>query len=227
MRGCYAIEVDYAKWMHERLRIVLGTGLMCRSLAAPKSTTWCYDPRRRSWSMLKSLPQRTAMTGFFTSQGWLLGKSLQELENRLGYGAGRLTTAGAAVYGFTRVPENSEFELAGYTNSSGGMRPDPSWVEADRAAAQYHANTGLPDSETVRKNAARASMSVIGDNRLVKVVPLSDGVSFPPGAGIPQWKLSELSAQRGTMHGELLFLINPGERYPRPNEVRVGRTTSG
>lgn len=131
--------------------------------------------------MAQTLPQQRPMTGLFTSQGWLLGKSLHDLEKLLGYGDGRLSTAGAAVYGFTRVPENSEFELAGYTNSSGGMQPDPKWVQADRAAAKYHAATGIPDSETVRKNAARASMTIKGDNRLVKVVPLIGGDAFPPG----------------------------------------------
>jgi hypothetical protein len=99
------------------------------------------------------------MRGFFTSQRWLLGKRLKDLEALLGYGGGRLTSAGAAVYGFTRIPINSEFELGGYTNSSGGMRPDPHWVQADRSAAKYYANTGLLDSDTVRKNMARASMT--------------------------------------------------------------------
>jgi hypothetical protein len=92
--------------------------------------------------MDKVLPQQRAMAGFFTSQGWLLGRSLQELEKLLGYAVGRLTTAGAAVYGFTRVPENAEFELAGYTNSSGGMPFDPRWAQADRDAAKYHTWTG-------------------------------------------------------------------------------------
>ena len=118
--------------------------------------------------MAQALPQQRPMRGFFTSQGWLLGKSLQELERLVGYGAGRLSTAGAAVYGFTRVPGNSEFELGGYTNSSGGIQPDPKWIQADLAAAKYHAATGLPESETVRKNAARARMTVQGDNRLVR-----------------------------------------------------------
>jgi hypothetical protein len=166
------------------------------------------------------------MAGFFTSQGWLLGRSLQELEKLLGYAVGRLTTAGAAVYGFTRVPENAEFELAGYTNSSGGMPSDPNWAQADRDAAKYHTNTGLHDSETIRKNAARASMSVKGVNRLVKVMPMIDGDSFPPGAGIPQWKVSKLAAHQGMLKGQLLFVISPGESYPRANESRVRGATS-
>ena len=76
------------------------------------------------------------------------------------------------------------------------MPPDPKWVRADRAAARYHAATGLPDSETVRKNAARVSMTVKGDNRLVKVVPLIGGDAFPPGLEFrsgrcPKWPLNE------------------------------------
>jgi hypothetical protein len=64
-------------------------------------------------------------------------------------------------------------------------------------------------------------MSVRGVNRLVKVVPLIDGHSFPPGAGIPQWKVSKLAAHQGTLQGDLLFVINPGEIYPRANDSRV------
>jgi hypothetical protein len=173
------------------------------------------------------LPQQRPMRGFFTSQRWLLGKRLKELETLLGYGGGRLTSAGAAVYGFMRVPTNSEFELGGFTNSSGGMRPDPGWVQADRAAARYYASTGLLDSDSVRKNLARASMTPRGDDRLVKVVPLIDGQSFPPGAGIPQWKVSELAARQGTLMGELLFVINGGESYPRADELRARSASSG
>ncbi len=171
--------------------------------------------------MERSLPLQRPMTGFFTSQRFLLGRDLRDLEKLLGYGAGRLTTAGAAVYGFTRVPNNWEFELEGYTNSSGGLQPDPDWVRAERASARYYAVTGLPDSTTVRKNGARADMSAKCDGRLVKIVPLIDGDSYPPGRGIPQWRVSNLAAQQGTLKGELLFVIHPGERYPRANEFRV------
>ena len=56
---------------------------------------------------------------FFTSEKWFRGRSLSEIEVLVGYRAGRLSTLGASVYGFTQVPDYWEFELAGYTNVSG------------------------------------------------------------------------------------------------------------
>jgi hypothetical protein len=156
------------------------------------------------------------LRGFFTSQKWLLGKTLSEIELLVGYRPGRLSTLGVSVYGFTRVPENWEFEVTGYTNVSGGMTMDPAWVAADRNAAAYYAKFGMRSSETVLKDNARASMMISGRNRLIKVKPLLDDPfdPYPPGQGIPQWHVSKIAAERGTLHGELLVVVKPGERYP-------------
>jgi hypothetical protein len=156
------------------------------------------------------------LRGFFTSQKWLRRKTLSEMELLLGYRAGRLSILGALVYGFTRVPENWEFEVAGYTNVSGGLAMDPAWVTQDRQAAAYHAKTGLPNAETRLKENARPSMSISGPNRLIKVKPLLDDPldTYPPGRGIPQWRVSELAAQRRTLRGELLLELKPGDTYP-------------
>ncbi len=166
--------------------------------------------------MPPAAPPVITLRGFFTSQKWLQRKTLSEIELLVGYRAGRLTTMGALVYGFTRVPENWEFELAGYTNVSGGLAMDPSWVAQDRQAAAYYAKTGLPSAETRLKDNARLSMSVSGPNRLIKVKPLlADPLdTYPPGRGIPQWRVSELAAQRGTLRGNWLLELKPGDRYP-------------
>ena len=156
------------------------------------------------------------ITGFFTSQGWLHRKTLAELELLLGYHNGRLGTSGAAVYAFTRVPETWEFEVAGYTNVSGGMKTDPSWAAADKAAAAYYERTGLRSSETVLKDNARAVMTIHGSNCLVKIKPLQSGPSdtYPPGRGIPQWRVSDEAARQQTLVGRLLFELKPGAAYP-------------
>jgi hypothetical protein len=166
--------------------------------------------------MSPAAPPIVTLRGFFTAEKWLQGKTLSEMEALIGYRAGRLSTLGASVYRFTRVPENWEFEVAGYTNVSGGLAMDPAWVAQDRLAAAYHAKTGVPNAETRLKNNARASMSVSGPNRLIKVKPLLDDPldTYPPGRGIPQWRVSELAAQRGTLRGELLLVLKPGDRYP-------------
>lgn len=160
---------------------------------------------------------RIVLRGFFTSQKWVSGKSLSELEGLIGYRPGRLGSQGASVYAFNRVPENWEFDVKGYTNVSGGMNIDPKWLAADAAAAGYYAKTGMRSSETVLKDNARASMTVTGPNRLIKIKPILDDPSdpYPPGMGIPQWRVSDQAAQKGTLHGDLLFLIKPGNVYPR------------
>ncbi len=161
-------------------------------------------------------PHLMTLRGFFTSQRWLRGKTLTEMESLIGFRTGRLSTLGASVYGFSRIPENWEFELAGYTNVSGGMKTDTAWVAADRAAALYYANSGMRSAETVRMDNARSSMTISGPNRLIKVKPLLGDPTdtYPPGQGIPQWRVSELAAARGSLQGRLLFLVQPGERYP-------------
>ncbi len=166
--------------------------------------------------MAATVPAVITLRGFFTSQKWLRGKTLDEMELLLGYRTGRLTTLGAAAYAFTRVPENWEFEVAGYTNVSGGTERPAGWVEADRKAAAYYANTGMRNSETVLKDNARASMTVYGENRLIKVKPLLDDPldTYPPGHGIPQWRVSKAAADKGTLQGDLLQVIQPGEKYP-------------
>jgi len=138
------------------------------------------------------------------------------MELLLGYRTGRLSTLGAAVYAFMRVPENWEFEVAGYTNVSGGMSISADWVAADRKAAAYYAKTGVRSSETVLKDNARASMTIYGENRLIKVKPLLDDPldTYPPGHGIPQWRVSKEAAAKGTLQGELLQVIQQGESYP-------------
>lgn len=83
-------------------------------------------------------------------------------------------------------------------------------------ALAYYAKTGMRSSETVLKDNARESMTVTGPNRLVKIKPLLDDSNdtYPPGSGIPQWRITELAAQQGTLHGNLLFVIEPGKLCP-------------
>jgi hypothetical protein len=166
--------------------------------------------------MSATVPPTIPLRGFFTSQRWLLGKTLSEIELLIGYRPGRLSTLGAAVYGFPRVPNNWEFELGGYTNVSGGMAMDPAWVAADRSSAAYYAKTGTRSSETVLKDNARSCMTIAGPDRLIKVKPLLEDPfdTYPPGRGIPQWRISETAENRRTLHGKFLLMVKPGQRYP-------------
>jgi hypothetical protein len=163
--------------------------------------------------MNADLPQQITLTGFFTSQKYLRGQGLSQLERLLGY-RGQLMAAGAAVYAFTRIPDIWEFELKGYTNVSGGIDANPVWAAADRAASEYYKRTGMKDSETMRKTAARTAMTIVGENRLVKVKPLIQVQGdYPPGLGIPQWRVSDKAAALRTLIGTLIGTIPRGGRY--------------
>jgi hypothetical protein len=165
--------------------------------------------------MSVDLSQQISLTGFFTSQKFLRGQSLSELERRVGYRPGRLMAKGAAVYAFTRVPELWEFELGGYTNVSGGIKENP--FPLTPAEILYYArNPQIARPEAIRKQNARAEMSVHGENRLVKVRPIlwDDQDTYPPGSGIPQWRISPRAADLRTLTGILLMTLEPGRIYP-------------
>lgn len=166
--------------------------------------------------MSPAVASTTVLRGFFTSQKWLRGKTLGEMERLIGYRTGRLSSHGASVYAFTRVPELWEFDVKGYTNVSGGLNISPEWALAEQKAAAYYANTGMKDSVTRLKASARATMTVTGIDRLVKVRPLLDDPfdSYPAGSGIPQWRVSERAAREETLYGELLFVLGQGQAYP-------------
>lgn len=114
--------------------------------------------------------------GCFTQDKYLAGRSLREIEKRIGFREGRLSSGGYIV-ALTQLPIRGQFRCAGYTNVS------------------LH-NFEMPkdlDPKILEKNASEV-WELTGPNRLVKVIPtiphnpgLDPDEQYPHGDGIPQW----------------------------------------
>ena len=136
------------------------------------------------------------VAGCVTQQKFIAGRTLSEIEQILGFRAGRLAQ-GAVVVRLDQLPVLPQFDVAGYTNVDTGRKLDRSGLNVDRM-----------------KQNARSSWSLHGPDSLEKVIPLaaalgSPEVDFPPGAGAPQWKLEE------KIWGTVVAVLSayPRERY--------------
>lgn len=126
--------------------------------------------------------------GCITQEKYIKGKSPRELERLLGFHKGRLD-AGAVIAVLIQLPVPNQFELLGYSQ-----------------VAEHRFNEdaikGLSVS-TLKELVVRESFTLVGPKRLVKIIPLmnhdrlmSSDLQYPPGLGVPQWKLtSRLSAR--------------------------------
>jgi hypothetical protein len=130
-----------------------------------------------------------SLGGFVTLQLHLQGQTLEEIERRLGFDSGRLSL-GAWFATPTRLPGPDDFQFAGYSQVAGHY-----------TKARY-GNINDPDTGwekqayVLRKKNVIAGWQLYGINRLIKVVPmighspnLSNDYQYPPGNGIPQWKI--------------------------------------
>lgn len=117
--------------------------------------------------------------GYVTKEAFLVGRPLQAFERLLGFRAGRLA-AGATIAKLDRLPQAHEFELAGYSMT---------------AQHRFAMPGGLDGAKL--KHLAISSWTLAGGHRLVKVMPraphdpsMADDEQYPPGEGVPQWKLT-------------------------------------
>lgn len=191
------------------------------------------DPNRRSFlgtlvgAKTSSEPEpapRRPMSGYFMMLKYILrARSFEQLEDLAGYRRGRLSAKGALIYRFLRVPEITEFEVRGST-----ITPKHKWDaedakirEAELAkVAAYHRVTKVPSFDEIQRRNARETMDVSGDNTLVKIYPLDwqpvddKPEGYPPGHGIPQWRLTDDTSRTHAISGALLFRISPGKPLP-------------
>ena len=137
--------------------------------------------------------------GCITQEKYIKGRTLPELENILGFHAGRLAQ-GATVAALLQVPTKSQFNLLGYTQ-----------VAEHRISKE--AFNGL-DTDKLKDLLLRETFTTVGANRLVKVIAktghskeMSDDEQYPPGWGVPQWKLT------AEMPAQVIADLNPGEQY--------------
>lgn len=123
--------------------------------------------------------------GFVTQLKFLNGRTLLQIEGLLGFHGGRLA-AGATIFALARLPNIEEFETQGYSQVAGHRHRPPA---------------GL-DPLALRKMAMRA-WTLTGGDSLVKLTPqtqhneaIANDAQYPPGRGVPQWKLTRLIPAR-------------------------------
>ena len=119
------------------------------------------------------------VTRYVTQDKYLVGRSLAEIEHLLGYHAGRLAL-GASFVKLNSLPGPNDFVLAAYSLTAEHHYAPPPNLDAEKLKA-----------------IAMSRWSLSGGDRLVKVRPViwhDDAMKpddqYPPGAGVPQWKLT-------------------------------------
>ena len=137
--------------------------------------------------------------GCITQERFIKGKTLPELERLLGFQKGRLDN-GIVVAALIQLPTVHQFELLGYTQ-----------------VAEHKFNTestkGL-DIDKLKELVLKETFTLVGTKRLVKVMAntphnenLNSDLQYPPGQGIPQWKLTSRVSAR------VLDTVSAGEVY--------------
>lgn len=130
-----------------------------------------------------------SLSGFFTIQIYLQGRTLAEIERLVGFERGRLIN-GAWFATALNLPGIDDFELAGYSQ-----------VAAHHTLEQY-GDLNNPkgkweqDAYSIKKQNAMSEWSLFGSKRPIKIIPMvghdndmKDDYQYPPGSGIPQWKI--------------------------------------
>jgi hypothetical protein len=117
------------------------------------------------------------------------GQSPSELERRLGYRTGRLEQGWYFLF-LLRLPTISDFEFRGYTHLSDGIPKGGKHPPED--VMRREGWSGIDIDRMKRKLIENGTLTVTGFQRLAKVVPVirhTDAETYPPGSGIPQWRL--------------------------------------
>jgi hypothetical protein len=143
--------------------------------------------------------QLIQVSGCITQEKYIKGKSLSEIERILGFHYGRLNS-GIVVAALLKIPGNDQFNLLGYTQVS-------------EHRFNNNALSGL--DVTKIKNFIRANVfTLTGIDRLIKVIPntghqsgVSDDEQYPPGHGVPQWKLTDKLPAR------VIAVVLNGQKY--------------
>ena len=128
-----------------------------------------------------------SLHGCITQDKYIKGRSLSEIEKIIGYNSGRLTK-GMYVLEIMQLPRTSEFDLQGYSNVASHRFKSPGDLDLNKL-----------------KDIVRSKWTLIGNNRLVKVLPvvrhddnMMPDLQYPPGLGTPQWVLNRFLPFRVT-----------------------------
>ena len=145
------------------------------------------------------LHQNIQIKGCITQEHYIKGRSLAELERILGFQTGRLDK-GIVVAALTQLPAAHQFELLGYSQVAEHKHsPD--------------ATKGL-DVKKLKEIVLKEAFTLFGYKRLVKVMAnqshndqLDNDAQYPPGQGVPQWKLISL------VDAKVVAIVLPGKVF--------------
>ena len=147
------------------------------------------------------LNQSMSLDGYVTQYNWLRGQASLEIERRIGYGSGRLADGWYLLF-LKTLPGIDDFDLKGYSHLPDGI---PTGGHED---AEASLKTAGFDIRKLKLFVIKKEFSVSGPKRLVKVLPVAGGSAYPPGSGIPQWRLTKkLSFSVGAV-------VPPGGKCP-------------
>lgn len=137
--------------------------------------------------------------GCITQERYIKGKTLPELEHLLGFQKGRLDT-GIVVAALIQLPSLQQFELLGYS-------------QVAEHKFSNDATKGL-DVIKLKEMVLRDTFTTSGSKRLIKVMAntphndhLQNDIQYPPGLGVPQWKLTS------RMPARIITIVLPGKVY--------------
>lgn len=135
--------------------------------------------------------------GCITQERYIKGKTMPELERILGFQKGRLHK-GVVVAVLIQMPTIHQFELLGYSQV---------------AEHRFGGTAGL-DANKLKEMVLKEAFTLAGPKRLVKVIAntphsdlLDNDTQYPPGLGVPQWKLTSRVSAR------VIDIVLPEEVY--------------
>ncbi len=151
--------------------------------------------------------QEREIKGNFTKALYLRSHVADELEERLGYGKGRLAQGWWLVFALEK-PAPQNFEFGGYTHFSGARIGPPSLGNA-RPTVESDLEKLLGGKAGLEKKrvAAIEELKLSGPDRLAKVIPVASGTEYPVGKGIFQCNFRE------PVRCRIAAFIPPGGRY--------------
>jgi hypothetical protein len=157
------------------------------------------------------LNDRIRMAGFVTKAAFLRGLGAEEIERRLGYAHGRLASGYWLLF-LEQTPSPDEFEFMGYSQMSGGA-PQGHLNPLGGQTAEQSLRAGGFDLLRLKQKVIRETFRISGPQRLAKVLPIDPArgpTPYPPGSGVPQWRLLE-----------------PGLPFRVAQQIQAGRIYSG
>ena len=146
-------------------------------------------------------------SGNFTEALYLRSQSAGEIEQRLGFGPGRLSRGWWLVFALEKpLPDN--FDFGGYTDFSGGRIGHPR-VGGSRPKVEEELEQDLGGPAQVLAARARriATLQITRADRVAKVAPVAAGSDYPVGSGFPQFNIPH------AIKCKVAAFIAPGETY--------------